>query len=87
MLDVREESERAEGVVPGAILVPYRLVGTAPPTELDPARPVFTICASGARAMLAASLLARAGLRRAAGRRRRCARRSCRSATGSCESR
>jgi hydroxyacylglutathione hydrolase len=61
VLDVREESERAEGVVAGAILVPYRLVGTAPLEELDPARPVYTICASGARAMLAASLLARRG--------------------------
>jgi hydroxyacylglutathione hydrolase len=61
VLDVREEAERAEGVVPGAILVPYRLVGTAPLDEIDPTRPVYAICASGARATLAASLLARRG--------------------------
>ncbi len=61
VLDVREEHERAVGVVPGAIFVPYRLVGTAQLNELDPARPVFTICASGARATLAASLLERRG--------------------------
>ena len=72
VLDVREERERAEGVVPGAILIPYRLVGTAPLEELDPAKPVFTICVSGARATLAASLLARRGFdARPGGRRRR----------------
>ena len=41
--------------------LPYRDVRIAPPDELDPARPVYTICASGPRATLAASLLARAG--------------------------
>ncbi len=61
VLDVREERERADGVVPGAILVPYRLVGTAELDGLDPTRPVFTICVSGARATLAASLLERRG--------------------------
>ena len=61
LLDVREERERIEGVVPGAILLPYRLVEKAPLDELDPARPVYTICVSGARATLAASLLARRG--------------------------
>ena len=61
VLDVREESERTSGVVSGAILLPYRVVGTAALDELDPGRPVFTICVSGARAVLAASLLARRG--------------------------
>jgi glyoxylase-like metal-dependent hydrolase (beta-lactamase superfamily II)/rhodanese-related sulfurtransferase len=61
VLDVREEPERATSVVPGAIHVPYRLVGTAPLDELDPGRAVFTICVSGTRAVLAASLLARRG--------------------------
>jgi glyoxylase-like metal-dependent hydrolase (beta-lactamase superfamily II)/rhodanese-related sulfurtransferase len=60
VLDVREDSERIEAVA-GAMLVPYRLVATAPLDELDATRPVYTICASGARAMLAASLLARRG--------------------------
>ena len=61
VLDVREERERAASVVPGAIHVPYRLAGSAPLDELDPGRPVFTICVSGTRAVLAASLLARRG--------------------------
>ena len=57
MLDVREPNEepRTEWLT-----VPYRLLRIAPP-ELDPSRPVFTICASGARATLAASLLVRQG--------------------------
>ena len=61
VLDVREERERTTRVVPCAIPVPYRLVGTAPLDALDPARPVFTICVSGARSMIAASLLTRRG--------------------------
>ena len=61
VLDVREERERVEGVVPGAIHVPYRLAGTASLEELDPSAPVYAICASGARATLAASLLASRG--------------------------
>jgi hydroxyacylglutathione hydrolase len=58
MLDVREPTEepRTEW-----ISMPYRLLRVSPPPELDPARPVYTICASGARATLAASLLARQG--------------------------
>ena len=61
VLDVREPTERAHEV-PGAIRVPYRELRLAPPTGLDPQRPVYTICAGGARAVLAASLLARWGL-------------------------
>ena len=61
VLDVREEHERTDGTIPGAIPVPYRVVDTTPLDELDRARPVFTICASGPRATLAASLLARRG--------------------------
>jgi hydroxyacylglutathione hydrolase len=57
MLDVREESEEPRTDWP---TVPYRLLRIAPP-DLDPSRPVFTICASGARATLAASLLVRQG--------------------------
>jgi rhodanese-related sulfurtransferase len=62
VLDVREESEREEARLPGAVEVPFRELRIAPPPELDPERPVYTICASGPRATLAASLLARAGL-------------------------
>ena len=61
VLDVREDSEREEERLPGAIEIPYRLVRIAPPPDLDPKRPVYVICASGARATLAASVLARDG--------------------------
>ncbi len=60
VLDVREPTENAHEV-PGAIRVPYRDLRLAPPADLDPERPVYTICAGGARAVLAASLLARKG--------------------------
>jgi len=62
VLDVREETEREETPLPGAAWAPYRTLRVAPPGALDPGRPVYTICASGARASLAASLLARQGL-------------------------
>jgi hydroxyacylglutathione hydrolase len=58
VLDVREETEEPRT---SWVAVPYRLLRIAPPKELDPQRPVYTICASGARATLAASLLARQG--------------------------
>jgi glyoxylase-like metal-dependent hydrolase (beta-lactamase superfamily II)/rhodanese-related sulfurtransferase len=61
LLDVREEREEAEGLVPGARRIPYRLVRDAPLDELDAAAPIYLICVSGARATLAASLLARRG--------------------------
>jgi len=57
VLDVREESEEPRGDWP---TVPFRLLRIAPP-GLDESRPVLTICASGARATLAASLLVRQG--------------------------
>jgi glyoxylase-like metal-dependent hydrolase (beta-lactamase superfamily II) len=57
MLDVREANEEPRT---DWLAVPFRLLRIAPP-ELDPSRPVFTICASGARATLAASLLVRQG--------------------------
>jgi glyoxylase-like metal-dependent hydrolase (beta-lactamase superfamily II) len=57
MIDVREPNEEPRT---DWLAVPFRLLRIAPP-ELDPSRPVFTICASGARATLAASLLVRQG--------------------------
>jgi glyoxylase-like metal-dependent hydrolase (beta-lactamase superfamily II)/rhodanese-related sulfurtransferase len=57
MLDVRESNEEPRTDWPA---VPFRLLRIAPP-GIDPSRPVFTICASGARATLAASLLVRQG--------------------------
>ena len=61
LLDVREPSEREEARLPRAIELPYREVRSAPPAGLDRGRPVYTLCASGPRATLAASLLVRAG--------------------------
>ena len=58
VLDVREPSESPES---GWLRIPYRLLRVAPPAELDASRPVYSICASGARAVLATSLLARQG--------------------------
>ena len=60
VLDVREPTER-EHEAPGALRVPYRELPLGAPPGLDPERPVYTICASGARAVLSASLLARRG--------------------------
>jgi hydroxyacylglutathione hydrolase len=61
ILDVREENEREQHPLPGAVAVPYRLLRVAPPAGVDRSRPVYTICVSGARATLAASLLVRQG--------------------------
>ena len=61
ILDVREENEREQHPLPVAFAVPYRLLRIAPPPGIDESRPVYPICASGARATLAASLLVRQG--------------------------
>jgi hydroxyacylglutathione hydrolase len=62
VLDVREADEQDE-TVPGAICVPYRELGDAPLSGLDRERPVATVCNSGVRASVAATLLARRGFR------------------------
>jgi glyoxylase-like metal-dependent hydrolase (beta-lactamase superfamily II)/rhodanese-related sulfurtransferase len=61
LLDVREASERDTGYLPGSRSIPYRLLRGAGAEALDATRPVVTICESGARAAIAASLLQRAG--------------------------
>jgi hydroxyacylglutathione hydrolase len=61
VLDVREKDERDEGYIPGSRHIPYRLV-RAYRDELENGRPVVTICSSGARAGVAASVLAAEGL-------------------------
>jgi glyoxylase-like metal-dependent hydrolase (beta-lactamase superfamily II)/rhodanese-related sulfurtransferase len=61
VLDVRELSERDEGYIPGSRNVPYRLVRSAA-TEIGNGRPVITICSSGQRASVAASVLLAAGV-------------------------
>ncbi|HET7554778.1 MAG TPA: MBL fold metallo-hydrolase [Gaiellaceae bacterium] len=61
VLDVREKDERDEGYIPGTRHIPYRLV-RAYRDELQNGRPVVTICSSGARAGVAASVLAAEGV-------------------------
>jgi glyoxylase-like metal-dependent hydrolase (beta-lactamase superfamily II)/rhodanese-related sulfurtransferase len=61
VLDVREKDERDEGYIPGSRHIPYRLV-RAYRDELVNGRPVVTICESGARAGVAASVLAAEGV-------------------------
>jgi rhodanese-related sulfurtransferase len=60
VVDVREADEQDE-TVPGAICVPYRELAVAELDALDRDRPVATVCNSGVRAALAATLLARRG--------------------------
>ena len=60
LIDVREKDERDGGYVPGSRNVPYRLLGSCCP-DLATDRPVLTICESGARAAIAASILAARG--------------------------
>jgi hydroxyacylglutathione hydrolase len=60
LLDVRERSEWDAGHIPGAVHRPYHDIGEVP-DELDAARPIAVICASGQRAAVAASLLKRLG--------------------------
>jgi hydroxyacylglutathione hydrolase len=61
VLDVREKSERDEGYIDGTRHLPYRLV-RACVDDLRSERPVITICSSGSRAAIAASVLAAAGI-------------------------
>jgi rhodanese-related sulfurtransferase len=61
VIDVREQDERDEGFIPGSRHIPYRLV-RAYREELDNGRPVVTICSSGARAGVAASVLVAEGV-------------------------
>jgi hydroxyacylglutathione hydrolase len=61
VLDVREKDERDEGYIAGSRNVPYRLV-RAWVDELREAQPLVTICSSGSRAAIAASVLAAEGI-------------------------
>jgi glyoxylase-like metal-dependent hydrolase (beta-lactamase superfamily II)/rhodanese-related sulfurtransferase len=62
LLDVREADERDEGHVPGSRHLPYRTARAAAEAGLFDGRPVVTICESGARAAIAASVLSAAGV-------------------------
>ena len=60
LLDVREADERDEGYIAGSRHIPYRLLPAVSETLSD--RTVVTICSTGARAGIAASLLAARGV-------------------------
>jgi len=61
IVDVREAGERVEGYLPGATNIPYRLLRKIGVGALQRDRPVVTVCESGPRASIAASLLQREG--------------------------
>jgi hydroxyacylglutathione hydrolase len=60
LIDVREKDERDGGYIPGSHNIPYRLLALGE-SELPRDRPVVTICESGPRATIAASVLAARG--------------------------
>jgi hydroxyacylglutathione hydrolase len=62
LLDVREADERDNGFVPGSRHLPYRAVRAAAENGLLDGRPVVTMCESGARAAVAASVLQSVGV-------------------------
>jgi hydroxyacylglutathione hydrolase len=62
LLDVREAHERDDGFIPGSSHLPYRNARQAAETGLCGERPIVTICSSGPRAAIAASVLHAAGL-------------------------
>ena len=61
VLDVRDKDERDVGYIPGSRNVPYRLMRSCCP-DLPEDRPIVTICGSGPRAAIAASILRAKGL-------------------------
>ena len=62
LLDVREADERDEGHVPGSRHLSYRTARAAAEAGLLNGKPVVTMCESGARAAIAASVLQAAGV-------------------------
>ncbi len=60
LIDVRETAEWRRLRIPGAVHRPWHSL-REPVPELDPARPVAAICASGQRSVIAAGLLAGQG--------------------------
>ena len=60
LLDVREADERDEGYIAGSRHIPYRLLPAVSDGLAD--RTVVTICSTGARAGIAASVLAARGV-------------------------
>jgi glyoxylase-like metal-dependent hydrolase (beta-lactamase superfamily II)/rhodanese-related sulfurtransferase len=60
VIDVREKDERDSGYIPGSRNIPYRLLGICG-ADLPTDRPIVTICESGPRAAIAASILVARG--------------------------
>jgi glyoxylase-like metal-dependent hydrolase (beta-lactamase superfamily II)/rhodanese-related sulfurtransferase len=56
IVDVREPDELETGTIPGSVNLPYRLLVTEP-LDLPTDRPVLTVCETGPRAAVAASIL------------------------------
>jgi hydroxyacylglutathione hydrolase len=61
LYDVRENDERDAGFIPGSCHLPYRNARQAAENGLLDDRPIVTICESGSRAAIAASVLHAAG--------------------------
>lgn len=61
LIDVREREERDQGYIAGSRNIPYRLLQSCG-ADVPHDRPVVTICESGARAAVAASVLAAQGV-------------------------
>jgi glyoxylase-like metal-dependent hydrolase (beta-lactamase superfamily II)/rhodanese-related sulfurtransferase len=62
LLDVRETDERDESHIPGSQHLPYRTARAAAEAGLLNGRPVVTICETGTRAAIAASVLQSVGV-------------------------
>ncbi|MGV0108930.1 rhodanese-like domain-containing protein [Arthrobacter sp. CP30] len=60
ILDVREDFEVAEGMIPGALHIPMGDLQARLP-ELDPAVPIIAVCRSGNRSARVADALNSAG--------------------------
>lgn len=60
LVDVREKDERDDGYIAGSRNIPYRLLRLGA-DDLPRDRPIVTICSSGPRAAVAASVLAAEG--------------------------
>ncbi|MEX2612856.1 MAG: rhodanese-like domain-containing protein, partial [Gaiellaceae bacterium] len=60
LIDVREKEERDSGYIAGSRNIPYRLLALGE-ADLPHDRPLVTICESGPRAAIAASILAARG--------------------------
>ena len=56
VVDVREEDDRETGYIPGSHSLPFHRVATSDP-DVPADRPLVTICESGPRAAIAASIL------------------------------